>query len=100
MRSVPIQSQKTNNGCSTGRSILVSWFPQWMGWYSSNTTATTNPNQNIDTTQLEGEILEALKDTAENDTLLKRDAIFGQFNFSLKSGAITLCTMKNDSKTR
>ncbi|KAF5273971.1 hypothetical protein FQA39_LY01087 [Lamprigera yunnana] len=91
MRSVPKQTA-TNNGSSTGRSILFGWFPQWMGWYSNTNAENGTSNSSKDTAELEDEILEALKDTAENNTLLKRDAIFGQFNFSLKSGSLRLCT--------
>ncbi|KAB0794994.1 hypothetical protein PPYR_11833 [Photinus pyralis] len=90
MRSVPKQNG-ANNATGAGRSILFNWFPQWMGWYS-NTTPEESASVHTDATQLEGEILEALKDSAENNTLLKRDAIFGQFNFSLKSGTLSLCT--------
>ncbi|KAK5644974.1 hypothetical protein RI129_006274 [Pyrocoelia pectoralis] len=93
MRSVPKQNG-SNSGSGTGRSILFNWFPQWMGWYS-NTTVEGSTNAHTDATQLEGEILEVLKDSAENNTLLKRDAIFGQFNFSLKSGTLSLCTVQN-----
>jgi len=38
--------------------------------------------------QLEGQLLDALADSMESDTLLRRDTIFGQFNFTLKQGSI------------
>lgn len=74
--------------------MLVRWFPQWMGWYSSTPT----DNSKTDTMQLEGEILQALSDTVDNNTILKRDAVFGQFNFCLKSGILNLCTVKEGRK--
>lgn len=94
MRSVP--KQTTNVNSSSGRSLLNRWFPQWMGWYSSTTE---NCGQgNMETAQLEGEILKALSDSADNNTLLKRDAVFGQFFFTLKSGTLSLCTLQETSK--
>lgn len=95
-----MQNRNANSGGSTGRSVLVRWFPQWMGWYSNSNAENGNSNGSTDTSQLEGELLEALKDSAENNTLLKRDAIFGQFHFSLKSGALSLCTAKDSSSSR
>lgn len=50
-----------------------------------------------ETTQLEGEILQALSDTADNQTVLKRDTVFGQITFCLKSGTLNLCTIKEDT---
>nr|CAI5831312.1 unnamed protein product [Callosobruchus analis] len=77
---------------STGRSIVFSWFPTWMGWYSSG-SAEVNAASSPEATQLEGEILQALADSAENNTILKRDAVFGHFNFCLKTGTLNLCTV-------
>lgn len=96
MRSVPIPDRKSTNGNSAGRSMLVSWFPQWMGWYSSQSTE----NVNTETTQLEGEILQVLSDSAENNTILKRDAVFGHFNFCLKRGCLTLCASQENTNER
>ncbi|KAK4875461.1 hypothetical protein RN001_011883 [Aquatica leii] len=98
MRAVP-KPNSTSNGSSTGRSILFGWFPQWMGWYSNSNPdpGISNNNDTTDTAQLEDEILEALKDTADNNTLLKRDAIFGEFNFSLKGGSLRLCSTSDSN---
>lgn len=48
MKSVPLPD--TTNGKSAGRSLLLRWFPQWMGWYSATPSETAS--------QLEGEIFE------------------------------------------
>jgi vacuolar protein sorting-associated protein 13D len=44
--------------------------------------------------ELEDQILDVLADSVENNTILRRDVIFGQFNFTLKQGTFNLCTMK------
>jgi vacuolar protein sorting-associated protein 13D len=95
MRSVPIPDRNGTSGNSAGRSMLVRWFPQWMGWYSSPSTESTQTSP--ETTQLEGEILQVLSDSAENNTILKRDAVFGHFNFCLKRGCLTLCASREDT---
>lgn len=94
-KSVPSQI-KANDASSAGRSMLVRWFPQWMGWYSAGSSETTKE----EAAQLEGEILQALSDTADNNTVLKRDAVFGQFNFCLRSGILNLCTVREGTKER
>lgn len=99
MSSVTLSSPNVNSNKSTGHNMLVSWFPTWMGWYSSGSNepvATTSP----EATQLEGEILQALADSAENNTILKRDAVFGKFNFCLKTGTLHLCTVNENSNDR
>ncbi|KAJ3643178.1 hypothetical protein Zmor_025903 [Zophobas morio] len=95
MRSVSIPDRNATNGNSAGRSMLVRWFPQWMGWYSSQASETAPSSP--ETTQLEGEILQVLSDSAENNTILKRDAVFGHFNFCLKRGCLTLCASQEDT---
>lgn len=92
--TLPLSNVITNK--SQGRSMLVSWFPTWMGWYSSTTTELVASGSS-EATQLEGEILQALADSAENNTILKRDAVFGKFNFCLKTGTLHLCTEKENS---
>ncbi|CAH1134889.1 unnamed protein product [Ceutorhynchus assimilis] len=93
MSTVTIPATVATQNRSNGRSMLESWFPQWMGWYASSTeSAAPNP----ETKQLEGEILQVLADTAENNTVLKRDAVFGQFTFCLKNGTLSLCTMDQE----
>ncbi|KAK9746972.1 Vacuolar sorting-associated protein 13, N-terminal [Popillia japonica] len=96
MRSVPLQNQPAASNGSAGRGVLVRWFPQWIGWYSSSTV----PETTTETTQLEGEILQALSDTFEDNTLLRRDVVFGQFSFTIKSGLLNLSTIEENGKDR
>ncbi|KAL1131083.1 hypothetical protein AAG570_012320 [Ranatra chinensis] len=78
-----------------GLSVLVNWFPQWWGWHSSTSpSAITTPSET--SLSIEGQILDALADTVENNTLLKRDTVFGQFNFTLKQGTFILCEKTSD----
>lgn len=77
--------------------MLESWFPTWMGWYSSSNVETTQDA--TEASQLEGEILQVLSDSVENNTILKRDAVFGQFNFCLKRGSLNLCIMDSTHET-
>lgn len=97
MRAVPLQSSNGNAESSAGRSMLVGWFPQWMGW--RNTTANSNTSS-TETSQLEGEILQALSNSIDNNTVFKRDDVFGKFNFTLKSGTLSLCTRQQERKER
>lgn len=99
-----------------GRSMLVQWFPQWWGWYntgppvgaageaapskssppttpSSSSTNHSNANDPTkDQHQLEDELLNALAGSVENNSLLKRDAVFGKFTFTLARGTLDVCT--------
>ncbi|XP_060529289.1 intermembrane lipid transfer protein Vps13D isoform X2 [Cylas formicarius] len=96
MSTITLPAQN-HNSSSKGRSMLESWFPQWVGWYSSSSSdvaVTASPEAK----QLEGEILQVLADTVENNTVLKRDVVFGQFNFCLKSGTLTLCAVDVEEK--
>lgn len=95
MKSVPKLNVPASTNGSAGRSVLVSWFPQWIGWYSSATAPASN-----ETTQLEGEILQALSESLEDNTLLRRDVVFGQFSFTLRNGLLNLCTVREDTKER
>ncbi|KAJ8920133.1 hypothetical protein NQ315_011790 [Exocentrus adspersus] len=98
MSSVTLPEVNSNNAKSTGRNMLVSWFPTWMGWYSSN-AAESASTSSPEATQLEGEILQVLADSAENNTILKRDAVFGHFNFCLKKGTLNLCASQDDESS-
>ncbi len=40
----------------------------------------------------EQEIMDVIADSAENNTLLKRDTVFAQMNFGLKSGIFKIAT--------
>lgn len=95
MNSVTLPAQTTNQNRSAGRSMLESWFPQWMGWYSSS-VGESNASNSPEAQQLEGEILQVLSDSAENNSVFKRDAVFGQFTFCLKSGTVKLCAMDHE----
>ncbi|XP_056631377.1 intermembrane lipid transfer protein Vps13D [Diorhabda sublineata] len=92
---LPQLNSNNENDSSKGRNLLVKWFPNWMGWYSTSNETTTMLQS--DATQLEGEILQVLADTAEDNTNLKRDAVFGKFNFCLKTGTLGLCTMNKST---
>lgn len=97
MRKVPIPNKSQSNANSEGRNVLLSWFPQWIGWYSS---PNTRDDMNTEATKLEDEILQALSDSIENNTILKRDVVFGKFSFTLKSGTLSMCTSCNGAKER
>ena len=93
VRPPNIQSNSNGSSPQQARGMLVQWFPQWWGWYSKA------PNSNIpsNSSTFDGELLDVLSDTVDDDTLLRRDTVFGQFNFALSKGAVSLCTSKNDS---
>ncbi|KFM78293.1 Vacuolar protein sorting-associated protein 13D, partial [Stegodyphus mimosarum] len=87
---------------SKGKGFLQWMFPSWAGWYSQthNTDSTTVSTEESSAdnkesseedlkSHLEEEILDVL-DSAENDSLLKRDTVFAQLNFSLTQGTFTL----------
>jgi vacuolar protein sorting-associated protein 13D len=88
-----------------GRGTLLYWFPQLWG-RNYLTPATSTAPDPTDTPlgpesapsktemELEDQILDVLADSIENNTILRRDVIFGQFNFTLKQGTFNLCTMK------
>ncbi|XP_046815359.1 vacuolar protein sorting-associated protein 13D isoform X1 [Vespa crabro] len=88
----PKLAQNSNVNVPQARGILVQWFPQWWGWYSKTSHSDT---KNISST-FDGELLDVLTDTMD-DTLLCRDTVFGQFNFTLSKGAISLSTAEKDS---
>lgn len=74
-----------------GRSMLLHWFPQWWGWYGNNLTPsnTTPTTPNLESqSSFEDEFLNALTDTVETNSILKRDAVFGKFHFILKKGTL------------
>lgn len=93
----PSVKKKLSN---TGRSTLFQWFPQWWGWYSTpenaeelKTCASTEESKTDSQLEsLEDEILDVIADTVENNTILRRDTVFGQFNFTLKDGNFRLCS--------
>lgn len=116
MTMIPTLPDVGQTEANQGRSMLVQWFPQWCGWYNKSATSNTptpttssldspllSPSYHQpstaflgeppkDQTQLEDEILNALAGSVENNSLLKRDAVFGKFNFILKKGTLDVCT--------
>ncbi|XP_033219342.1 vacuolar protein sorting-associated protein 13D isoform X2 [Belonocnema kinseyi] len=93
VRPPNIHSSSKNSSPEEARGMLVQWFPQWWGWYSRAPNSSAPPSSST----FDGELLDVLSDTVDDDTLLRRDTVFGQFNFALSKGAISLCTSKNDS---
>lgn len=82
-----------------GRGSLLYWFPQLWGWNSTSLASaapdpTDTPGPSKTELLLEDQILDALADSVENNTVLRRDVVFGQFNFTLKEGTFNLCTTK------
>lgn len=99
MDSVKLPKWTSNVDESTkGRNMLVKWFPNWMGWYGGSVE--NNPTVRTDAAELEGEILQVLADSAENNTNLNRDAVFGKLNFCLKTGTLSLCTFNKITNAR
>ncbi|CAG9856524.1 unnamed protein product [Phyllotreta striolata] len=66
------------------RNTLVKWFPSWMGWYGNS-----GEGRSKEETDLEGEILEVLANSADNVNY-RRDVVLGKLHFCLKTGSLTL----------
>lgn len=95
-----------SNETNQGRSMLVQWFPQWWGWYGSSAQSSSSSSSSqqqtsslnaLDATpkdqhQLEDELLDALADSVESNSILKRDAVFGKFDFTLRKGTLDICS--------
>ena len=75
-----------NRNINQAKGILYHWFPNWLGWYSSSSSSINDESYE----KIEDDILTALKETIENDTFSKRDAMFANFTFSLSNGSIQL----------
>lgn len=106
-------NEKLSNG---GGSTLFQWFPQWWGWYSTNENLEdidkSSNNEDVNKSpnneekakidpqlgQIEDEILDAIADTVENNTILRRDTVFGQFNFTLNEGNIRLNSIEANER--
>ncbi|KYQ55282.1 Vacuolar protein sorting-associated protein 13D [Trachymyrmex zeteki] len=97
----PAKSQQESNmNVPQGRGMLEQWFPQWWGWYSKTPHSSNGTQNGSSSTTFDGELLDVLADTMNDDTLLRRDTVFGQFNFALVQGAVSLCTEKDESNGR
>lgn len=103
---VPVSGEK-------GRGMLLQWFPQWWGWYKAEPegedgsgaaveekladgllaiTDGTTVGSAEDTHRLEDDILNALSGSVDNNSVLKRDAVFAKFDFTLKKGTLDICS--------
>lgn len=103
-----VNAVETNN---QGRGMLLQWFPQWWGWYKTPQTDSQSTDalaispissgdaiQPKDQNQLEDEILNALSSGTVDNSLLKRDTVFGKFNFTLKKGVLDICSNQNNAE--
>ncbi|GAB0099030.1 hypothetical protein DMENIID0001_148500 [Sergentomyia squamirostris] len=88
---------------SQGRSMLHFWFPQWLGWYNnagSDVKASPEAAESSATPSakdlLEDDILNALSTGVDTNSVLKRDAVFGKFDFTLKKGTLDICSGSPD----
>lgn len=96
----PPNELKNETSNNQGKSMLLHWFPQWWGWYGQNasdnsnlsTPSSSSTSMNAGTpdqqSNFEDELLNALTDTVESNSILKRDAVFGKFQFVLKKGTL------------
>lgn len=82
--------------------MLVHWFPQWWGWYGApqdtppSAAPAPAPAPTPAPADLEEEILDVIADSLDNNTMLKRDTVFGKFEFILNKGSLNLC-METDA---
>ncbi|XP_039449054.1 intermembrane lipid transfer protein Vps13D isoform X2 [Culex pipiens pallens] len=119
MMGMPSLDKTAPPQMNQGKSMLVHFFPQWWGWYgnsgSNNVEGTSEgtPTQEempqdggplvereswvqdqdlSPVSSFEDEILNALADSVDTNSLLKRDAVFGRFNFVLRRGTMDFCS--------
>ncbi|XP_059608662.1 intermembrane lipid transfer protein Vps13D [Phlebotomus argentipes] len=99
MTRVPNPDVKAPKDPNHGRSMLHFWFPQWLGWYNNGASDTKTPSDDAppDSSQtakdqLEDEILNGLSTGVDTNSVLKRDAVFGKFDFTLKKGTLDICS--------
>lgn len=121
MGLVPAATQAVVPASSVkGRGMLLQWFPQWWGWYKpgdAEESAFNNPTidekhgdllsmADIEKTpridpqstaeeeahRLEDDILNAFSVSVDNNSVLKRDAVFGKFDFTLRKGTMDICS--------
>lgn len=90
-----ISAKKLNvRNQAKAKGILYHWFPNWLGWYASSMSSINDESYE----KIEDDILTALKETIENDTFSKRDAMFANFTFALSKGSICLSSKEENSK--
>ncbi|XP_034247458.1 vacuolar protein sorting-associated protein 13D isoform X2 [Thrips palmi] len=82
-------------GASAGRGILHQWFPAWWGWSEAEQGTVEGLESSVEQ-QIEGQLLDALADTVDNNSLLRRDVVFCQMNFTLKEGTFHLCSLEKE----
>lgn len=92
-KSSPVANVAT--GASAGRGILHQWFPAWWGWSEADQGTVDGLDSSVEQ-QIEGQLLDALADTVDNNSLLRRDVVFCQMNFTLKEGTFHLCSLEKD----
>lgn len=90
-RTRPPKPVKSDGQNGAGVGVLASWFPLWWGQRSTQPTPVLQGSIAESSMVLEEKILDALADTVENNSILKRDTVFGQFNFTLRQGTFNLC---------
>lgn len=109
MRKMPNPEVKATKEANHGRSMLHLWFPQWLGWYSNGTSDSKSPqddsqsadaNSQSSKDQLEDEILNGLSTGVDTNSVLKRDAVFGKFDFTLKKGTLDICSGSPGAESR
>lgn len=89
-----------NRNINQDKGILYHWFPNWLGWYGNSDHTNTNASPANTSTgdesykNIEDDILIALKETIENDTFSKRDAIFANCTFALSDGRVSLTSTR------
>jgi vacuolar protein sorting-associated protein 13D len=93
----PNEAAKGENN-NQGRTMLLHYFPGWWGWYGQNNNNSSVSSSNSSTSagtpsldpqsSFEDELLNVLNDTVESNSILKRDAVFGKFQFMLKKGTL------------
>ncbi|XP_049867189.1 intermembrane lipid transfer protein Vps13D [Pectinophora gossypiella] len=104
MRKVPAATPvaMSEQPAPSGRSMLVHWFPQWWGWYGQPPHQPHQPPapapEPPPAPDLEEEILDVIADSLENNTLLKRDTVFGKFEFVLSKGCLNLSTEVDEAE--
>ena len=119
-----LPSSQAVSPTQSGEGILQRWFPAWAGWSSYSDIPEKSKDELEDKSEsedskksemekssketeqekiakgsLEEEILYVLSDSLENNTFMKRDAVFCKLSFTLKKGTMSLCKSQGNTKT-